>query len=76
MIVHFDRCTLPVLREMVEAFYEEEVELTDPSLDRKWTPAEVNQILFKNMDDHEAGVRELHTLTQEDLYGFQESKAV
>jgi hypothetical protein len=61
---------------MVEAFYEEEVVLTDPSLDRKWTPAEVNQILFKNMDDHEAGVRELHTLTQEDLYGFQESKAV
>ena len=76
MIVHFDRCTLPVLREMVEAFYEEEIELTDQTLDRKWTPAEVNQILFKNMDDHEAGVRELHTLTQEDLYGFQESKAV
>lgn len=73
MIVHFQKCTLAVLNEMVTSFYDKEVVLTDTSLDGKWTPAEVNQILFRNFEDPDAGVRELVELATQDLYGFQEA---
>jgi hypothetical protein len=41
----------------------------------KWTPAEVNQILFRNFDDPTAALDELATLTSKDLYGFQIDEA-
>ena len=59
MIVHFQKCTLEVVNEMVCSFYDKEVALTDTSLDGKWTPAEVNQILFRNFGNVEAGLAEL-----------------
>jgi ATPase family associated with various cellular activities (AAA) len=73
MIVHFQKCTLAVVNEMVTSFYDKEVVLTDTNLDGKWTPAEVNQILFRNFEDPEAGVRELVELATQDLYGFQDA---
>jgi len=73
MIVHFQKCTLAVLNEMVTSFYDKEVVLTDTNLDGKWTPAEVNQILFRNFEDPDAGVRELVELATQDLYGFQDA---
>jgi hypothetical protein len=61
-----------ILREMVEAFYEEEVDIPDdPSLDYKWTPAEVNQILFRNFGNSKQAIHELATTTQN---GFTESE--
>ena len=44
----------------------------DPALDGKWSPAEVNQILFRNFGNPEKAVEELVSLTREDLYGFSE----
>ena len=73
MIVHFQKCTLAVLNEMVNSFYDREVVLTDANLDGKWTPAEVNQILFRNFEDPDAGIKELVELATKDLYGFQDT---
>jgi hypothetical protein len=59
---------------MVDAFYDRDVPLPDDeSLEGKWTPAEVNQILFRNFEEPETAVRELVSLTRQDLYGFQEN---
>jgi hypothetical protein len=73
MIVHFQKCTLAVLNEMVSSFYDKELVLTDTNLDGKWTPAEVNQILFRNFEDPEAGMKELIELATKDLYGFHDA---
>ena len=71
MIVNFKKCNRAILQEMVEAFYEEIVEIPDdPKLDYKWTPAEVNQILFRNFGKPQEAVRELVTMTRDDMYGF------
>ncbi len=71
MIVKFKKCNRVVLQEMVESFYDKTVELPDnAALDYKWSPAEVNQILFRNFTDPEQAVHELTTFTQEDLCGF------
>jgi len=74
MIVHFQKCTLAVLNEMVSSFYDKEVALTDVNLDGKWAPAEVNQILFRNFEDPDAGIKELVELATQDLYGFQDTE--
>lgn len=74
MIVHFKKCSLGVIREMANSFYEQEVEIPeDSSLNYKWSPAEVNQILFRNFGNPDAAVKELVSMNQEDLYGFQEN---
>jgi hypothetical protein len=71
MIVKFKKCNRAVLQEMVSSFYDQTVELPDDSsLDYKWSPAEVNQILFRNFTDPKQSVHELTTFTQEDLCGF------
>jgi len=74
MIVNFKKCNRAVLREMVEAFYEQPAEIPDDeSLDYKWSPAEVNQILFRNFGNPDQAIRELITLTRDDMYGFVEN---
>jgi hypothetical protein len=74
MIVNFKHCSQAVLQEMVDAFYDKEVELpTNAVLDGKWSPAEVNQILFRNFEDADTAVAELVALSRSDLYGFQEN---
>lgn len=72
MIVHFQKCSKAVLQEMVTSFYDKEVPIDGEGLDMKWTPAEVNQILFRNFEDPEAAVEELVTLRPTDLYGFSD----
>lgn len=77
MIVNFKNCSREVLQEMVNAFYDREVALPeDATLDGKWTPAEVNQILFRNFEEPDAAVNELVSLSRQDLYGFQENGSV
>lgn len=76
MIVHFRKCNRAILREMVDSFYDRTFDdWTDETMDYKWSPAEVNQILFRNFTDPEEAIRELKTLMSKDLYGF-EQKAV
>jgi len=73
MIIHFKKCSLKVLREMTESFYDKQIESniwTIPELNEKWSPAEVNQILFRNFKNHEKAMHELETLSRDELYGF------
>jgi hypothetical protein len=73
MIVNFKKCSLRILREMVESFYDEKIDSlawTDESLIEKWTPAEVNQILFRNFKNKDEALVEICALTPHDLYGF------
>jgi len=75
MIIHFKKCNRTILKEMVLSFYDKNFDgLDDPSLDYKWSPAEVNQILFRNFDTPENAIQELETLNPKDLYGFDEVK--
>jgi hypothetical protein len=63
-----------VLKEMVDAFYEQDVEIPDdPTLDDKWSPAEAIRILFQNFGNPEAAVAELVSLNSKGLYGIEES---
>jgi hypothetical protein len=74
MIVTFKNASRAVLQEMVSAFYDRDVHLPDDeTLEGKWTPAEVNQILFRNFEDPDSAVNELVSLSRQDLYGFQEN---
>jgi hypothetical protein len=73
MIVHFKKCNRKILKEMVTSFYDKEyVGLSADVLDYKWSPAEVNQILFRNFDTPENAIKELETLNPNDLYGFED----
>jgi hypothetical protein len=74
MIVHFKKCSIAVLREMIESFYDKKIESDiwlDLSLNEKWTPAEINQILFRNFKDSETSLKEIVSLSRDDLYGFE-----
>jgi hypothetical protein len=62
MIVNFKKCNLAVVQEMVRSFYDSDTAVDDESLNYKWSPAEVNQILFRNFGNVEAGVGELISL--------------
>ena len=74
MIVHFKRCSRAVLKEMINSFYEQDVEIPDdPTLDDKWTPAEAIRILFQNFGDPNAAVAELVSLNTKGLYGIEDS---
>jgi hypothetical protein len=71
MIVNFKKCTHAILQEMVNAFYDSHHDIPDDaSLDYKWTPAEVNQILFRNFENPEKAIEEMISLQTQDLYGF------
>lgn len=63
MIIHFKKCSRKVLREMIEGFYditELDHPIWDhPEIDEKWSPAEVNQILFRNFEDPQQAMDEL-----------------
>jgi len=70
MIIHFKKCSVKILQEMVESFYDSKIEAFSEDLNEKWSPAEVNQILFRNFKDQASALLELTNLTSEDLYGF------
>jgi ATPase family associated with various cellular activities (AAA) len=63
MIIEFKKCTLNVLREMIRGFYDRDNldhELWNhPEIDYKWTPAEVQQVLFRNFDNPMGAMKEL-----------------
>ena len=67
MIVHFKKCSRTVLKEMIEGFYDITEGVSHPlfddaKMDEKWSPAEVNQILFRNFESPQQAMDELHTL--------------
>jgi hypothetical protein len=74
MIVKFKKCSRTVLTEMLTAFYDKEIVVDAEGLDYKWTPAEVNQILFRNFNNPEQALNELLSTTSEEVYGFSENE--
>ena len=77
MIVHFRKCNRDILRQMVDSFYDQTFEdWTDDSMNYKWSPAEVNQILFRNFKEPTRAIEELVTLEPRDLYGFEQVAVV
>jgi hypothetical protein len=69
MIIHFKKCNKDILNEMLLNFYDRNVEGITCE-DYKWSPAEVNQILFRNFDNSQKAIQELNELQPKDLYGF------
>ena len=68
MIINFKKCNRQILKEMLSSFYDKEIDLPeDSSLDYKWSPAEVNQILFRNFSNPEKALTELQ---QDNKNGF------
>lgn len=72
MVIEFKKCSRQILKQMMYSFYDlvdtEMSELLRTSfeilseredLDYKWTPAEVNQILFRHFHAPEAAIKEL-----------------
>jgi hypothetical protein len=73
MIVHFRKCNRDILRQMVDSFYDQTFEdWTGDNMNYKWSPAEVNQILFRNFKEPTKAIEELVTLEPRDLYGFEQ----
>jgi hypothetical protein len=71
MIIQFRKCSTGILREMIESFYDQKLDQElDETLNERWSPAEVNQILFRNFKNMEKAISELKTLTPNELYGF------
>lgn len=73
MIINFKKCNSQILKEMVDSFYDTDVSGLTAN-EYLWTPAEVNQILFRNFDTPENAIRELNELEPKDLYGFDPSQ--
>jgi hypothetical protein len=71
MIIEFRKCSVAILREMICSFYDEDCGDLPDSLNERWSPAEVNQILFRNFKDKTKAIHELSTLTPNELYGFK-----
>ena len=72
MIIHFKKCSRVIVQEMADSFYEKEVAIPeDSSLDYKWTPAEVNQILFRNFNSPDMAIRELIDMNPQQAYDFE-----
>jgi hypothetical protein len=71
MIVKFEKCSRVILQELVSSFYEQSFEehaiWKEPSMDGKWSPAEANQILFRNFETPEQALDELLLLQPRDL---------
>ena len=64
MIIEFKKCNRNVLREMICGFYNITNVMQDDlwnhdEVDYRWTPAEVQQILFRNFDNPTAAMKEL-----------------
>lgn len=58
MIVNFKRCNAKVAQEMLRAFYERD-DLVLEDLVEKWTPAEINQIMFRNFNNPEQAILDI-----------------
>ena len=71
MIVKFEKCSRDILQQLVSSFYEQSFEehaiWREESVDGKWSPAEANQILFRNFEAPEQALDELMTLQPRDL---------
>ena len=76
MIVHFKKASKIIITEMYQGFYDAEfpTDRINDLTDYLWTPAEVNQILFKNFNSKENAVDDLINKNPTDLFKFSHSQ--
>jgi hypothetical protein len=78
IIIEFSKHSCDVLRSHIEKFYEQPLTeaqwstLNVLALDKKWTPAEVSQILFKHIHNMDATVTELVEKEPKELFRFSQ----
>jgi len=78
IIIEFAKHSCDVLRSHIEKFYERTLveaqwaALNVAALDKKWTPAEVSQILFKHIHNMDAAVTELVEKEPKELFRFSQ----
>lgn len=78
IIIEFAKHSCDVLRAHIEKFYERTLSaaqwarLNVPALDKKWTPAEVSQILFKHIHAMDGAVNELVEKEPKELFRFSQ----
>jgi DNA polymerase III delta prime subunit len=71
MIIEFKKCSVKILREMLESFYDRVLdEDFSEEINYKWSPAEINQILFRNFKNMEKAKDEIINLNPNELYSF------
>jgi hypothetical protein len=64
MIIEFKKCSATIMKEMIESFYEI---VLDDVIEQSyvWTPAEINQVLFRNFNNHKKAIEELKMVPEE-----------
>ena len=78
IIIEFAKHSCDVLRAHIEKFYEHALSVAQwdrvnvAALDKKWTPAEVSQILFKHIHNMDAAVCELVEKEPKELFRFSQ----
>jgi DNA polymerase III delta prime subunit len=75
MIVNFKRCNAAIAQEMVRAFYERD-DLMIEDIPEKWTPAEINQIMFRNFDNPEQAILDIKNTEPSGFQNESESASV
>jgi len=82
MMLEFEKHSCAVLEQHLEKHYDTELTskqkflITRPSLEKKWTPAEVSQILFRRIGDLDGAIQDLYMETPERLFRFSQVQVV
>lgn len=80
MMLEFEKHSCTVLQQHIEKHYDltltpqQLAKVHDPSLNYKWTPAEVSQILFRRHTDPDAAIEDLLKESPEKLFKFSQMK--
>jgi hypothetical protein len=80
MMVEFEKHSCEVLKLHLEKHYDVELskdqlkKINDPSLNKKWTPAEVSQILFRRVADVDGAIDDLVKEDPKKLFKFSQFK--
>jgi SpoVK/Ycf46/Vps4 family AAA+-type ATPase len=78
MMLEFEKHSCAVLQQHIEKHYDitltpkQLAKIQDPSLNFKWTPAEVSQILFRRHTDPDAAIEDLLKESPEKLFKFSQ----
>lgn len=77
LLIHYERATVDVIQRMYCCFYNKPTFPANTALpDRKWTPAEVAQIFFRNIDHPHQSIDDLNTLEPSVEFSFSQPDPV
>jgi DNA replication protein DnaC len=80
IMVEFEKHGVSVLKQHIEKYYDITLSekqwaiLNTKSLEHKWTPAEVSQILFRNLQNPDQAIRELYLEDPKKIFKFSQMK--